>query len=121
MWEWVGEGSLRTSIALWAGIWVVQLGAAGLLRRFAMGDPFGAICGGVGACGFGALPRAGDVGVARVPRPLPLPPPRGVELRLPRFALDSKLTIRLGKDWGFFVSLCGVVDAQGVKWFDSVD
>ncbi len=58
-----------------------------------MGDPFGAICCGIGTCVFGVLPRVGDVGMARVPRPPPLPPPRGVELRLPRSALDSKLTI----------------------------
>ena len=91
MWEWVGQVGLRTSIAFRAVVRVVQLDAAGLVRRFAMGDPFGAICCGVGACGFGALPRDGDVGVARVPRPPPVPPPRGVELRLPRSALDSNL------------------------------
>ena len=67
--------------------------AAGLVSRLAMGDPLGAICCGVGACKVGALPRPGDVGVARLPRPPPLPPPRGMELRLPRSALDSKLTI----------------------------
>ena len=94
MWVCVGKGGLRTSIAFWAGVWVVQFGAAGLVRRFVMGDPFGAINCGAGACGFGALPRAGDVGVALVPRPPPLPPPRGVDLRLPRSAQDSKLTFR---------------------------
>ena len=104
---------MRTSIAFWAGVLVVQLGAAGLVRRFTMGDPFGAICCGVGACGFGALPRAGDMGVARVPRPSPLLPPRGVEMRLPRSALDSKLTIRLGKNWGF---VCEPVRRRGYSW-----
>ena len=81
-----------------------------------MGDHFGAISCGVGACGFGALPRAGDVGVARVPQPPPLPPPRRVELRLPRSALDSKLTIRFcrGK-LSFFGESVRRVDALGAK------
>ena len=80
---------------------MVQPGAAGLVSRLAMVDPFGANCCGVGACEVGALPRTGDVGVARLPRPPPLPPPRGVELRFPRFAHFSKLTIELGENWGF--------------------
>ncbi len=97
MWCEVGIGGVRTSIAFWAGVWVVQVGAAGLARRLAMGDSFGAICCGAGACEVVALLRVGDVGVSRCPRPPPLPPPRGVELRRPRSALDSKLTI---VSWG---------------------
>ena len=95
---------------------MVQLGAAGLVSRLAMDDPFGAICCGVGACEVGALPLAGDVGVARLPRPPPLPPLRGMELCLPRYALDSKLTIKFREELGFFVRLCGVVFAQSAEW-----
>jgi len=93
----VGEWGVRTSIALWAGVLVVQLGAAGLDMRLEMGDPFGAISCGVGACEAGVLVRVGDVGVSRIPLPPFLPPPRGVELRLPRSALYSKFTIVMGK------------------------
>ena len=104
IWGETCERGVRTSIAFWAGVWVVHLGTAGLVRRLAMGDPFGAICCGVGACELGALPRVGDVGLGLVmlPCPPPLPPPRGLErLRPPRSARDSKLTIRVfGENWG---------------------
>jgi hypothetical protein len=95
---------------------VVQLGAAGLVSRVALGDPLRAICCGVGSCKVGALPRTGDVGVAQLPRPRPLAPPRGVELRLPLSALDSKLTIGFRGERGVFASLCGVVSAQSAEW-----
>jgi len=78
---------------LLGGVWVVPLGAVALVRRLAMGEPFGAICCGAKACEDVALLRFGDVGVSRCPRPPPLPPPRGVKLRRPRSALDSKVTI----------------------------
>ena len=71
-----------------------------------MGDPFGAISCGVETSEFGALPWVGDVGVARLPRPPPLPSPRGMELRFPRLALNSKLTIRFWGKLGVVVSLC---------------
>ena len=91
---------MRTSIAFWAGAWVVQLGAAGLDRRLEMGDPLSAISCGVGACEASVLLRVGDAGVSRLPLPPLLPPPRGVELRLPRSALESKFTIVMGKTGG---------------------
>ena len=65
-------------MAFWAGVWVVQAGAAGFARRLAMGEPFGAICCCAGACEVAALLRDGDVGVSRCPRPPLLPPPREV-------------------------------------------
>ena len=99
---------MRTSIALWAGDWVVQLGAAGLDRRLEMGDPFGAIGCGVGACEAGVLLRVGDAGVSRLTLPPLFPPPRGMELRLTRSALDSKFTIVMGKTGGWceYVACC---------------
>ena len=77
MWCEVGSGGVRTSITFWAGVWVVPMGAAGLVKRLAMGEPFGAISCGTGACEDVALLRFGDVGVSRCPRPPSLPPPRG--------------------------------------------
>ena len=95
MWGEPCEGGVRNSIAFWAGVSVVQLGAAGLARRVAISEPLWAICYGVGACGLGALPGVGDVSLVLLPRPPPLPPPRGLErLRPPRLARDSKLTFR---------------------------
>ncbi len=43
------------------GVRTVQPGPAGLVRRLAMGEPFGAICVGDRACGGGALLWVGDV------------------------------------------------------------
>jgi len=121
MWGEAGEGGLRTSIAFWAGVLVFQVGAAGLVRRLAMGDPFGAICCWVGACEFGALPRVGDVKAVLLPRPPFLPPPRGVELRLPRSARDSKFTLTFWGKLGVYVSLCRVMLTQSAEWRGSVN
>ena len=88
-------------IAFWAGVWVVHTGVAGLAMRLAMGDPFGAICCCAGVCEVAALLRVGDVGVSRCLRPPPLPPPREVELRRPRSALDSKFTMVRWGELGF--------------------
>ena len=96
---------------------MVQLGAAGSDRRLEMGDPFGAISCGVGACEAGVLPRVGNVGVSRLPLPPILPPPREVELRLPRSALDSKITIVRGKTRG--VSLWRFCSTQSAEWCGS--
>jgi hypothetical protein len=74
-----GEGGVRTSIFLCVGVKVVQLGVVGLAMRVLIGEPFGAICCGVGACEGTALLRIGDVGLALFPRPPLLPPPLGLE------------------------------------------
>jgi len=120
----VGRGRRRGLAYLYrllSGVWVVQVEAAGLVKRLAIGDPFGAICCWAEACEFGALPRVGDVGAVLLPRPPFLPPPRGVELRLPQSARDSKLTIRFWGKLGGFVRLCRVMLTQSAEWCGFVD
>jgi len=95
-----GRGGRAYLYRLLGGVWVVLLGASGLDKRLEMGDPFGAIMCGVGACEADVLLRVGDAGVSRLLLPSLLPPSRGVELHLPRLALDSKLTIVMGETKG---------------------
>ena len=55
------KGGARTFIAPWKGVRVVQMGPAGLARRVASGEPFGAICRGGRTSEGGALLRVDDM------------------------------------------------------------